>query len=114
MTARTPALEAKYQEAKREGNLQPLHEIEPIKEWTFWKLVPNKYPHNKLNVKHDMLVLKRPIGVWSMSLHEWAELYRILAEVDDQYDYSKLNLSAMRSINTTPHVHLCVYKEEYR
>lgn len=115
MTARTPEVEKAYQDAKASGNLEQLHEVAPIKEWTYWKLIPNRFPHNKLNTKHMMIVLKRGCDIWSLTNYEIYELWReILPELDDQYDYVKLNLSAMRTVAGTPHLHVCIYKQEYR
>lgn len=115
MTARTAPMEQAYQDAKTKGELEPLHEIAPIKEWTYWKLVPNRFPHDKLNTKHLMLVLKREVDLWSLSNYEIYELWReILPELDSQYDYVKLNFQAMRSVNGVPHLHVCVYREEFR
>lgn len=115
MTARTEAMERAYQDAKKRGDLVPLHEVLPLKEWYYWKLIPNAFPHDKLNVKHYMVVLKREADLWNLTNYEIYELWReILPWLDDQYDYVKLNLQAMRSVANVPHLHVCIYKEEYR
>ena len=117
MTARTEATEASYQKAKQSGTLQPLHEVTPIKEWTHWKLVPNAFPHDKLHARHLMVVLKRevdPKDYWGITEYELYELWwDILPELEKEYHYFKINGSALRSIKTVPHIHVCDYLPEY-
>ena len=115
MTMRTPETEAKYATDRLNNNLTPLNKVEPMKEWRFWKLIENSYPHDRHHTVHHMLVLKRPRpNVWRINLFEWLELCRILEEVNPQYDYWKVNFSALQSIKNLPHIHLCVLKSEYK
>ena len=114
MTTRKPETEAAYQKAKATNKLEPLHLIEPIKEWDHWKLVPNRFPHDRLNKVHLMLVLKREANIYAITNAELDELWRkILPELDSLYHYVKLNLRAMRSISNVPHLHICDFVEEY-
>lgn len=115
MTARTEALEKEYQQARLQGNLTPINEEAHIKEWEHWILVNNRYPHNKIVDVHVMVVLKRETDLWEININELKELwYTILPWADDKYDFAKLNMSSMRSVKGIPHLHLCIYKEEYR
>lgn len=115
MSVRTPKTEARYQKDKKEGKTQKLNEVMPIMEWYHWKLIPNEYPHDKLNTKHDMVVLKRECELWNMTNYEIYELFReVLPFLDRHYDYFKLNAKSMRSINNVPHIHVCNLKEEYK
>lgn len=36
-----------------------------------------------------------------------------MTKLDKKLDYAKIHLSSMRSINSVPHIHVAVYKEEY-
>lgn len=115
MTARTDELEAEYQRARQSGELVPINKETTLKEWDNWILVNNRFPHNKLVVTHLMVVLKREASVWQLNKNELNELwYTILPWADTQYDFAKINFSAMRSVKGIPHIHLCTYKEEYR
>lgn len=49
MTVRKPETEQAYQNAKATGDLEPLHLVKPIKEWDYWKLVANRFPHDRLS-----------------------------------------------------------------
>ena len=115
MTARTDAMERAYQEARAAGTLEQLNEVAPLKEWAYWKLIPNRFPHDKLNVKHLMIVLKREANIWEIEQAELNNLWRdILPSLDAEYDYVKINLAAMRSVANVPHLHVAVYRSEFR
>jgi len=114
MTARTEEMEAKYQEARRKGDLTPINEEKTIKEWVYWALVVNRFPHDKLNTRHHMVVLKRKCSIWNITLEELCELwYIVLKWADKKYHYGKINFRRLRSIKGIPHIHLCDHKEEY-
>ncbi len=117
MTARTEAGEEAYQKAKRLGQLEPLQDITPIKEWVHWKLVPNKFPHDKLNSRHLMVVLKRETAegdYWGLEDVELFELWwDIFPELERDYHYFKINGSALRTVGRVPHIHVCDFLPEY-
>jgi hypothetical protein len=117
MTARTEKTEQAYQEARARGDLQALDEIEPIREWTHWKLVENRFPHDKLNCRHFILALKRkvaPEDYWGLTEYELYELWwDIFPEVDNEFHYVKINLAELRSVNNVPHLHLCDHLPEF-
>lgn len=117
MTARTEESEALYQAAKKRGDLESLKDIAPIKEWVHWKLVPNKFPHDKLNTRHLMVVLKRetdPDDYWGLRDVELYELWwDIFPELEKEYHYFKINGSALRSVGNVPHIHVCDFLPEY-
>ena len=109
-------MEHAYQMAKANGDLENLHEIAPTKVWSYWRLVPNRFPHDKLNRKHLMIVLNRECdSLWDITDFELKQLWRtILPYLDDKYDYFKINGKALRSINNVPHLHVCVYLDEFK
>jgi len=116
VTLRTPAMEKKYQKAKANNDLEQLNEIAPIKQWKFWKLVPNRFPHDRHHTENLMVVLKRECpSFWDIALHEQDELFeKIGPYLDDKYDYIKINLASVRSINNVPHIQVYVLKGEYK
>lgn len=117
MTARSEEMEARYQAARKAGTLKNLADEASIKEWKHWKLVQNRFPHDKLNTVHDLIVLKRNVhesNYWGLHDAEILELFReILPELDVEYDYFKINGHKCRSVTNTFHVHVCDHKEEY-
>lgn len=118
MTMRTKEMEARYNAAREAGRLVPLgQEIELTGAPTFhyWKLVANRFPHDRHHTRHILIVLRRDGPIEDVTLEELEELwYRIVPWADDYFDYVKLNLKSLRSVNTTPHLHLLVLKPEYK
>jgi len=115
MTMRTKETEEEYQLAKKNGDIENLTEVEPKFKWTYWNLISNKFPHDKINTNHDIIVLKRECDLWELTNYEIYELFReILPFLDKHYDYLKLNFESMRSVNNVPHLHVCCLKGEYK
>lgn len=115
MTARTEATERAYQQARKNGTLDNLIDVEPVREWTHWKLIENRFPYDKLNTKHFMVVLKRePESYWALNEYELYELWwDIIPELDNEFHYLKINLQQLRSVNGIPHIHVCDHKPEF-
>lgn len=115
MTLRTKKMEHKYTMAKLNGDLKPLLEEEPIVEFSYWKIVLNRFPHDKHHRKHILIVLKRECEVFKISPDELQELwYDVLPWAETQgWHYTKLNFQVLRSVNHTPHLHLLTLKPEY-
>lgn len=114
MSVRTDECEARYTEARDSGLLVPLYDAPTVRDYTYWKLVKNDFPHDKLNTRHYMVVLKRESDIWELTNYEIYELWReILPELDKEFHYFKLNGAALRSVTNIPHIHVCDHKEEY-
>lgn len=113
---RTAELEAKYQNDKLTGKAKHLNDEPALKEWKYWRLVNNRYPYDKImDETHHMIVLKRDVHVFSISSEELHELwFEIFPWADDHYHVSNINFDALRSISSTPHIHILNIKEEYR
>lgn len=115
MTMRTPAMEAEYTVAKKNGSLVPLLDEPAIKEWQYWKLIANRFPHNRHHVRNDLLVLKEPaINFFAVRPVAFVELQHIYAEVAADYDYMKINFPSVISVPDFVHVHLLTLKKEYK
>lgn len=116
MSLRTPATEARYQAARASGQLRHLMEEPPVAEFRLWRIIANRFPHDRHHTRNHLAVLKRDCPVEQISITEWEELWRRVMPWADQqgYDYIKFNLSATRSVTATPHVHLLELKEEYK
>lgn len=104
-------------DAYKESNKDPdaLHKEPAILEWKYWRLVNNRFPYTKVATAHAMVVLKRNCSISEVSANELAELWlTILPWADKVYDTSIINMAAMRSIASTPHIHLITYLPEYK
>lgn len=111
-TLRTDETEAKYQAAIASGQTQALKDVPSLMAWKYWRLIPNKYPHDLVCEEHDMLV---PIRVFSsvtdMNLSEATELLYILTkELQNQYDTVKMNYPRQQTVLNHLHIHLLVNK----
>jgi diadenosine tetraphosphate (Ap4A) HIT family hydrolase len=112
MSARTVATEARYQEAKKQGNLTPLEDCEAIINYRRWKLINNDFPYDDLFSKHEMIVPKRHFSHWyQMRPAEIWELLKILKfYYDTGYcDLFILNTPKKQSYKSLFHMHIATY-----
>lgn len=111
MSLRTQAGELRYQDAKNRKALEPLSQVEPIKEWKYWKLIPNQYPYDMAFRRHNMLVPKRQYADrGQMHFIEWQELQIIIRDyIEKHYDVLFDNMQKRRSNTTIYHVHVANY-----
>ena len=115
MSARKRKTDRQYKKDKADGKLKPLHEEEFLCEWKYWRFIENKYPHNRIVKRHYMVVLKRECHIFEIAEEELKELwYTVFKELDDWYDFAKVNFQPMRSINNIPHIHICEYRRKYK
>lgn len=118
MSLRSPEMEDRYQQAKKDGQLIPLAseaKLAGAPDFDYWKIIANRFPHDRHHTFHILVVLRRDCAVHEVSLEELEELwFSILPWADRTFDYVKFNLSSMRSITQTPHLHLYVLKKEYK
>lgn len=114
MSLRTAESELEYQRAKKSGRLTPLHLIEPIREWTYWKEVANDFPYDSAFAVHNMLLPKRIFSCREDMLdHERQELDRIISTYA-QHSYHLIfeNFGHRRSVQSIFHLHLACYYDE--
>lgn len=116
MTLRTPVTERAYQDARAAGDLKPLAEEAPLREFELWKLVDNRFPHDRHHTLNHLVVLKRDCPVEHINMLEWEEFWRVIMPWANNsgYDYIKFNLASVRSVNHTPHLHLMTLKREFK
>jgi hypothetical protein len=118
MSLRTNETEQLYQEAKKAGTLIPLEQevvLRGAPQFYYWKIIANRFPHDLHHAHHALVVLKRECPVERVTLEELEELwYSVVPWADRHFDYVKFNLSSMRSVVGTPHLHLLVLKGEYK
>ena len=119
MTMRTPETEEKYRKAREDGTLKPLREeakLAGAPEFRCWTVIDNRFPHDRHHVRNHLVVLKWDIEIERVSMTALEELWKeVMPWADRQgYDYIKVNLSNVRSIKGTPHVHLMELMPEYK
>lgn len=115
MTMRLPEDEAKYTKAKQNNDLVPLFSEPAIREYKYWRIVDNRFPHTRIADTNHMIVLKRECpGLHKIHFLEWRELLKIVLEVRHDYDNFAYNLPSMSSVKTIPHAHLYKFKIGYK
>lgn len=115
VTMRLPADEEKYTQAKLNNDLVPLFSEPPIKDYKYWRIVDNRFPHTRIADTNHMIVLKRECkSLMLIKPMEWVELLKIVVEVASDYDNFAYNLPSMSSVKTIPHAHLYKFKIGYK
>ena len=112
---RLPADEEKYTLAKQNNDLVPLYSEPAIKDYKYWRIVDNRFPHTRIADTNHMIVLKRECqNLLHIHFKEWHELLTILMEIRHEYDNFAYNLPSMSSVKTIPHAHLYKFKIGYK
>lgn len=114
MSMRTRRTEAAYSRAKQDGSLRPLADEYHLREWKYWVLIDNRFPHDLHHTKNHLLVRKKTGSIYSLRLWEWAELLEIYHELKLEYDYLKLNFPSVISVPDYLHFHLMTLKDRYK
>lgn len=112
---RTEETATAYEAAQREqnsvGGCRLCADPDTIEEYTHWRLMPNRFPYDRLFEKSDMLVLRRHSDEYGLTQDERRELLHLKAEVlSDRYDGFLEQLPKQRSIPHHYHVHVVTYK----
>lgn len=112
---RTEETARRYEEAcaqqKADGGCRLCNDPESIEEYAHWRLMPNKFPYDRLFAKSDMLVIRRHADEYGLTDEERAELLSLKAGVlADRYDSLLDHLPRQKSIPHHYHVHLISFK----
>ncbi len=120
MSLRTKALLKKYEadRATQDPDLCPfcISDEKIKKEFTYWHILPNKYPYNKLAKLNDLLVLKRHArSEKDLTPEEAKELLSIKTNFLPESIYKVIyeNLPTQQSIQGHYHVHLLILHDKY-
>lgn len=107
---RTPETQEVYDRAIENGALKrgcPLCGAPALKEFSYWKIVSNLYPYDRIAKRHDMIVPLRHVREPELTIEERAELDRIKEEyVHENYDYMLESTHKRKSIPQHFHLHL--------
>ena len=124
LSLRTNETEAKYAEWKLERGLEkgcPMCTNEPfkgfiycaaVKEFTYWKIVINDFPYDKVAEKHHMLVPLRHVTEGELTEEEKQELQTIKPTyLNDNYQFIIEATHKTKSVPEHFHLHLIVVRE---
>lgn len=114
MTLRSKKYESTYQRTIKQNKTRTITSIETIKDFVYWKIVPNDFPYDMVYETSHMLVLKRRAS--DMSRLDPSELNELIeikeCYINDKYDQIIENLSTKRSVKNIYHLHLVrLYKD---
>ncbi|MBI4034438.1 dihydrofolate reductase family protein [Candidatus Saccharibacteria bacterium] len=106
-TMRLAKDEARYRARLKAGNVHRLEELPALKEFKYFKIVDNEYPHTRIAVRHHMLVPKRVVDHWTkLNQQEWREFQQIDKYLSKKYDCIKLNYPSYITMSYIVHWHL--------
>ncbi len=111
---RTPTTEKIYHDLIAAGHLEkcPLCRIEPIKQFVYWKVIPNEYPYDLIAETHHMVVPLRHVAEAELTEEEKKELYQIKnSYINEHYEYVLEATHKQKSVPAHFHLHLMVIKE---
>ncbi|MFZ6014964.1 MAG: hypothetical protein ACOYUZ_01240 [Patescibacteria group bacterium] len=108
MTLRTEATNQRYQKflQNKPADYCFLCKAEPIKEFTYWKIVENEYPYDKVLSAHHMVTLKRHVNEEGMTAAEIAEFTIIKKLMHMEHDMIFENAHKKKSIPDHHHLHM--------
>lgn len=110
---RTPEQAAAYREYRTNKPAEapcPLCAAEAIKTFTYWKIIPNRFPYDRIAREHDMIVPLRHVTEDKLSEKERTELTAVKRDYLQRYDYFIEATSKTKSIPEHFHIHLLVGK----
>lgn len=98
--------EENFERYKRER--RSLKEIPTIRAWTYWRLVKNEYPYDKIFDRHDLLILARENvkSLFNLTAEERNELEAITDELQSEYDGILSPFNHTMTYPETFHLHL--------
>lgn len=112
---RTPKTEQTYKDFIAQGHLDNgcrLCLSTPLNTFTYWKIIPNDFPYDKIAQTHHMLVPLRHVTEDDLTDEEKKELRDLkLSYLNEHYQYALEAMHKNKSIPGHFHIHLIVVKE---
>lgn len=100
---------ALYLQGKK--GIDVLYEKEPLKQFTYWKIIDNDFPYDRIAKRHHLLIPNRIFkDDWDMTDDERKELWHIKQTVKG-YKAITENFPDRKSITEVYHLHLLEYDE---
>tara|TARA_B100000745_G_scaffold64494_1_gene38053 strand:+ start:1501 stop:1851 length:351 start_codon:yes stop_codon:yes gene_type:complete len=97
----------KYRNFKRKLSKDhgcPLCQLNSIKNFSFWKIVKNDFPYDKVATNHDMLMPIRCTTEENLTAEEKLELEMIKSTTAQSYDL--LAESTLKTMSVASHYHI--------
>ena len=97
----------KYSEHKETGALErscPLCDVVAIQKFTHWKIIPNKFPYDRIAETHHMIVPLRHVAEPELTKEETVEFQRI--KYTELQEYETLLEATKRTKSIPAHYHL--------
>jgi hypothetical protein len=111
---RTFWTELKYQAAIKQGSLKGdcvFCSVNSIKDFEYWKIVPNKYPYNRVSKVHDIIYPIRHTDGGDLTTDEINELVELKKDyLNTNYQYILEAMPKNKSIPGHFHLHLIIAK----
>lgn len=111
---RTPETEERYKAHIARGGIKvcPLCHEEPLQQFTYWKILTNAFPYDKVFQTHHLLVPMRHVAEEELNEAERAELQTIKNDyIGDHYQSILEQARDAKSIPGHFHLHLVVFKD---
>ncbi len=104
---RKPDTEQRYEEYRK--NKAPdecyLCRATALKDFEFWRLLPNEFPYDRIVKTHHLITLRRHADENALTVPEYNELYRIKHDLRENYDILFENTLKRKSIREHYHIH---------
>jgi hypothetical protein len=111
-TLRTPETEQKYQDMKDSGAMEKecrLCAEDVTLTFTHWKLIPNRFPYDKIFERHDMLIpIRHTAEINEEEKSEFEEIKK--SYINTHYRYIMEATHRTKSIPGHYHLHLVELK----
>ena len=89
------------------GAVCPLCACKATMAFTYWKVIPNAFPYDRIAEQHDMIVPLRHVAEGELSLNELAELKEIKETyIDTEYGMIMQGTHRLMSVPNHFHLHL--------
>ncbi|MDO8520976.1 MAG: hypothetical protein Q7S52_02575 [bacterium] len=107
ISLRKPETEARYEEHRRNKKHGECYlcRADSLKEFEFWRLLPNEFPYDRIVKTHHLISLRRHADENALTVPEYNELYDIKHNLRNDYDMLFENTLKHRSIREHFHIH---------
>lgn len=100
------------QEAYRKSRALPqgcgICDGKSIKDFSNWRIIPNRYPYDLIAEKHHMLVSKRHVSETELTDEEMREFREIKDKFIDEYEFILEPTKNRKTIPYHFHIHLLI------
>jgi hypothetical protein len=114
-TMRTPETQQKYHDLIAAGGLKEgcaLCGAPALKTFTYWKIVENTFPYDKVAKVHHMILPLRHASESEITPEEWEEYREIKSGyVQTEYEFIVEPTKKMKSIPAHFHMHMIIAKD---